>query len=330
MIKSSFQRIAVLLLILFAFAAVSLYAASEEGTFDRSLAVTGPVELEVMTGSGDITVRAGSTSAVHVHGVIKASNGFFSGDAEAKIRRLESNPPILQQGNYIRIGHIEDPELRRGVSISYEIETPAQTQLKASSGSGDLTVGAIHGPVKASSGSGDLRISDVDDELSASTGSGDIHADSIRGEINVSTGSGDIQAMNIAGPFYLNTGSGSITLTESGGVRGSGGKASTGSGSIRISGVSGPLRAGTGSGDITAQGRASGDWSLDTGSGTLVVRLPTDASFDLDAHTDSGRIITHRSVTIQGTFGKGTMRGTVGHGGPVVKLRTGSGDIQID
>jgi hypothetical protein len=312
---------------------VRLYAASEQGSFDRSLTVTGPVELSVTTGSGDIVARSGSASVVRVNATIRATNSWFFGssDAEAKIRQLETHPPIDQEGNYIRIGHIEDPELRRGVSITYRIEAPAQTQLTASSGSGDVTTEGFRGPVKASSGSGDVRASDIGDELSASTGSGDVRIESVHGNVHISTGSGGIQAMGITGSFYLSTGSGDIRLTEvEAGAGSAGGKVSTGSGSVQVSGINGSVRIGTGSGDITAQGRATGDWSLETGSGTVVVRLPSQASFNLDAHTDSGEIHTRRSVTMQGTFGKGTLRGTVGSGGPLVRLRTGSGDIEIE
>jgi hypothetical protein len=360
MLKKTIWQIAVSLLAVACLGLAVPGFARDEGSFDRTLKVTGPVELDVSTGAGDITVQAGASSEVRVHAVIKANNAWFSGsnDAETKIHELESNPPVEQQGNYIRIGHITDPELRRGVSISYDIEAPPRTQLQASSGSGDVSADGIHGPVKASSGSGDLRIADIGDEVTASTGSGDVRARAIRGEVHISSGSGDIQAVSVMGSFYLSTGSGDIKLSEEGSQVSesiyhsgkeigqseatsfsmpserngfpAGGRVSTGSGSIQVTGVNGPLRAGTGSGDITAQGVAAGDWSLQSGSGTLIVRLPAQASFNLDAHSDSGRILTRRSVTIQGTFGKGTMRGVVGKGGPLVKLRTGSGDIEID
>jgi Putative adhesin len=329
---TTLRRTTALLLMCLVSGAASLCAAREEGSFDRSLRVSGSVDLDVSTGSGDIAARAGSASVVRVHATIRANNGWFFGssDAESKIRQLEANPPIVQEGNYIRIGHIEDPELRRGVSISYEIEAPQQTQLKASSGSGDVAAEGFRGPVNASSGSGDVRASDIGDELSAATGSGDVRANSVRGQVHIITGSGGIQATAISGPFYLHTGSGDIRLTEaSTGADSAGGKLTTGSGSVQVTGVNGSLWIQTGSGDITAQGMASGDWNLGTGSGTVVVRLPAQASFNLDAHTDSGSILTRRQVTVQGTIPKGTLRGVVGRGGPLVKLRTGSGDIQV-
>ncbi|HEV2417835.1 MAG TPA: DUF4097 family beta strand repeat-containing protein [Terriglobia bacterium] len=316
------------------FAVVALNAAgyqvAAQGSFDRSLAVTGPVELEVSTGSGNITVRPGSSRSVQIHGMIKANNHWPFGsaeDAETKIHQLESNPPILQDGNFIRVGRIDDPELRRGISISYEIDTPAATQLKATSGSGNVQVEGVAGPVRAVTGSGNIRVSGIQNDLTANTGSGDIRANSIRGEVHLNTGSGTIDAEGVSGAFYANTGSGNITLAEN---TGGSGKVSTGSGSVRLSGVNGSLRVGTGSGNIVAEGQASGDWSLHTGSGNVTVRLPEDASFAINAHADSGRIITRRSVTVQGTLRKGSLEGVVGKGGPTVMLRTGSGNIQID
>jgi hypothetical protein len=103
--------------------AAGLRAHAAEGSFERTLAVTGPVELDVSTGSGHINVRAGDSSSVHINGTIKASQNWHLDEAEAerKVRYLESNPPIEQHGNFIRIGHIEDRELAHNISISYDL-----------------------------------------------------------------------------------------------------------------------------------------------------------------------------------------------------------------
>ena len=39
----------------------------------------------------------------------------------ARVRRIEANPPIEQNGNSIRIGQMRDDDLYRNVSISYEV-----------------------------------------------------------------------------------------------------------------------------------------------------------------------------------------------------------------
>src|SRR5438034_11322407 len=115
-----------------------------EEAFDRSLNVTGPLDLEVSTGSGSITVRAGTANLVQVHGTVKVHNRRNTREgAEAKVRALASNPPIEQSGNVIRIGRIEDRELRENVSISYEIVAPEETRLRARNGCGRQTVRGI-------------------------------------------------------------------------------------------------------------------------------------------------------------------------------------------
>ena len=77
------------------------------------------------------------------------------------------NPPIQQSGNQIRIGHIDDPELRHNISISYEVVVPAETDLRVQSGSGDQKVEGIRGPLEVSSGSGGLKISAIGDRVHA-------------------------------------------------------------------------------------------------------------------------------------------------------------------
>jgi hypothetical protein len=93
---------------LLVFAAAIPVHAAIEGRFDRTLTVSGPVDLEVETGSGSIAIRPGSADKVEIHASIRASSGWHLSDsvAEAKVRSLESNAPIVQVGNTIRVGHI--------------------------------------------------------------------------------------------------------------------------------------------------------------------------------------------------------------------------------
>jgi Toastrack DUF4097 len=310
-------------------AVIPARGAVAEGSFDRTLKVTGPADLEVNTGSGNIDVRTGAAGGVHVHATIRASNNwhFDSADAERKIHELETHPPIEQDGNFIRIGRIEDPELRRNISISYELEVPVETRLQAKTGSGNETINGVRGPLKASTGSGSLRISNIGDELEATSGSGDIDATSIRGHARLHTGSGSIRGTGIAGSIVAGTGSGGIRLeqTAPGDVR-----VETGSGSTELTGVNGVLEARSGSGNITASGNPTGEWSLHSGSGSLTVHLASQVGFDLDAHTSSGRIITDQPITVQGSIGHGRMQGKARGGGARLNLETGSGNIHIE
>ena len=299
-------------------------AAATEGSFQRTLQVSGPVRLDVATGSGSIQVRTGASNQVLVTGHIKATEWF--GDAESRVKRLEDNPPIQQSGNEIRVGHINDPELTHNISISYEIVVPEQAEVRAHSGSGNQSVEGIRGPLEVDAGSGGLKISGISNRVQVGTGSGNIEIEQVKGDVRAKTGSGSIQATDIAGGFEAETGSGRITLqqTAPGSVR-----EETGSGGMELHGIRGSLEAKAGSGTIRADGSPTGAWSLRTGSGGVQVKLPHDASFDLEAHTSSGSISVDHPVTVQGSMGRKDIRGKVRGGGVPVEVQTASGNIEI-
>jgi DUF4097 and DUF4098 domain-containing protein YvlB len=300
--------------------------AAVRGEFDRVLEVNGEVNLTVETGSGSIEVHRGSSNQVRVIGHISASERFGE-DAEQKVKKLENDPPIAQSGNHIHVGHIDDPELKHNISISYEITGPAQTQLRASSGSGNETVTDISGPVEANSGSGSLRFSTIGAGVHATTGSGNIDLEGANGSVYARTGSGSIRATGVAGGFDGQTGSGRLALEQSapGSVR-----AETGSGGLELEHVKGSVHAQAGSGDVRVEGEATGNWVVHTGSGSVELRLPENASFDLDAQTGSGSITLSHPVTVEGSIGRRQVRGKVGGGGVPVEVHTGSGSIRID
>jgi DUF4097 and DUF4098 domain-containing protein YvlB len=308
---------------------ISACASAAEGRFERTLTVTGPVELEITTGSGSINVTTGDSSTVRIRGTIRTSHGWLSDEASAenRVRALESNPPIEQNANFIRVGHIEDRSLTRNISISYELVVPAATRLRAETGSGSESIGGLHGPVRVKTGSGNLRIEDIGDEVHADTGSGDIEVHTVNGRLYASTGSGPIRATGISGPFVVTTGSGDVRLGQTSAGEG---RVETGSGTLELRGLHGALHAKTGSGSITADGDLDGDWSLESGSGNLTVRLPSQAAFNLEAHTSSGRVTSAHDVTVQGTISRNDLRGRVGQGGFQLRLHTGSGNIHIE
>ena len=282
--------------------------ARAEGQFDRTLQVSGTVSLDLTTGSGDVLIKTGGSNQVVVHGRVRSSNDWFGGSADSAVHSVESNPPIEQNGNTIRIGYNLPEDAKRHVSISYEITVPADTTVQAGSGSGDVSVQGVRSAVKLHTGSGDIRVQDLGPQSHVETGSGSIHADSV------------------AAPFYAGTGSGEIEadLTGSGDV-----DVHTGSGGIRIRGIKGGLRARTGSGGISADGDVKGPWQLHSGSGSIRLALSSSGGFNLDVHTSSGSIHSDLPITVQGTLGRHELKGAVRGGGPDVEVSTGSGDVEI-
>ena len=303
-------------------------APAAEGHFQRTLQVSGPVDLSVQTGSGGITVRTGSDSSVEVRGTIRASRGFLSNDdAEEKVTYLESHPPIEQDGNVIKIGRVTDSRMQRNVSISYELVVPANTQVRSRTGSGSQRVDGVSGPLEASTGSGSIRASNIGGSVQATTGSGQIVMETVKEGVRASTGSGSIRATGIGGTVRASTGSGSITVEQTGVADA---RVSTGSGNITLKDVRGLVHASSASGSITAEGGGQSPWHLKSVSGNVSVRVPQGLGFDLHAHTVSGSISTSRPLTLQGTVNKREITGKAGNGGFLLDVSTVSGNINID
>ncbi len=300
--------------------------AGDDGHFDKTLTVSGAVDLDVQTGSGEIAVRTGDSSKVEVHGKIHVNNGWRMGDASKYVQEIEANPPIEQSGNSIRVGHIENHDWKNNISISYEIVVPAQTKVKSQSGSGDEVIDGVAGTVDANSGSGSLKVTHIGSEVHVRTGSGDINLADIHGAATTSAGSGSIHAEGVAGGFTASSGSGDVKLDETapGDV-----EIGTGSGEVTVKGANGAVKVQTGSGGVSVDGNPAGEWRLRTGSGDVSVVLPASASFNLVAHTGSGSIDSSHTIAVQGKISPRSLEGKVGNGGPTVELSTSSGSIQI-
>ena len=308
---------------------IGMAADAVEGSFQRDLTVSGPAELNVSSGSGDIIVRTGPAGTVRVHARVRVHSGpwvSFNGDSpQERVRQIEKDPPIEQSGNRIEVGPKRSNDGWNGISISYEITVPASTRLMARSGSGDLEVSEVAGPVEASTGSGNIRVGRVNGDVAVRTGSGDVDLAGA-GSARASTGSGNITAMGIRGDLEARTGSGDLTLGQNGKGRVD---VSTGSGDIDLLGASGPLHVRSGSGDIEVEGNPVGEWDLSASSGDVRLRLPREGGFDFDLRSSSGRIDTSIPITINGRQSRKEIRGQVRGGGPLVHVSTSSGGIVI-
>ena len=284
-------------------------SASVIGTFDRSFQVNGAVDLEVLTRSGDITVRTGPAGTVSIHAKIHSGTSWFGGDHKAAVQELQNKPPIRQNGNSIRIDYVN----LNNISVDYEITVPENTAIRAHTGSGDQNVEGLKGNVDLESGSGDLQLARLTGEMRFQTGSGNVRGRELSGPAKVKAGSGDIEIDEMgAGDVDIRTGSGNIT----------------------VNGINGGFHAEAGSGDIHGKGLPKNMWNVRTGSGNVNLNVPSDAAFDVDISSSSGSVSLGHPVTatVQGRIqeSRKSVIGKVRGGGPVVSVHTGSGDVALD
>jgi DUF4097 and DUF4098 domain-containing protein YvlB len=171
-----------------------------------------------------------------------------------------------------------------------------------------------------------MTIENIDADVRLRTGSGDLKITAVK-SLSAEIGSGSIWATHVAGEVVVTTGSGSIEIeqTAAANVR-----IGTGSGDVTLHGAKGAVRVETGSGEVRVEGEPTSDWHISTASGSIGLKLPAQASFDLDARTASGNLKMDRAITLSGLVSRNHLQGKVGNGGALLDAHTASGNVEID
>jgi hypothetical protein len=177
-------------------------------------------------------------------------------------------------------------------SVDYDITAPAGVKITGGSGSGDIDVMNVS-TVSVKLGSGDVQVHHATGSVSAETDSGDIHVVDVQGAASTRTGSGDVTLTDVAGDVLVDTSSGDLNGT----------------------GLRGRTIAHAGSGDLTLRMSDAQDVTAKTGSGDLVVTVPSGQHFRVDASTGSG----DKHVDLSNDTGADHH----------LDLQTGSGDLTV-
>jgi hypothetical protein len=202
-------------------------------------------------------------------------------------------------------------------------------------GGGSIMVRRANGKVVAETGGGGVTIQSGAQGATIETGGGSIEVRQCNGKVKVSTGGGSVDLSDVGGPAEIETGGGSIKLTSAKGHV----HAETGGGGIELYGVP-SASAETSAGGIIVKlvntGAERSDSDLETGSGDVTVYLASDVAINVRASVDmgSGHRITSdfsdiRIASEGDKWGPKTLtaEGSLNGGGPMLKVRTSSGDI---
>lgn len=169
-------------------------------------------------------------------------------------------------------------------------------------------------------------------DVTARTGDGSIRIDGLTGHLELRTGDGSIRASNVSGDLRMHTGDGSVTVDGADGTL----DLNTGDGGVNVGGRLTAVKMHTGDGSIVYRaesGTAMTDpWDISTGDGSVSLYLPSDFSAELDAHTGDGTIVSDLTMASGdggGQVNRRTVRGRLGSGGKLLRIRTGDGSIRL-
>ena len=226
-------------------------------------------------------------------------------------------------------------------------------RVNAETGGGAIDVGSVASDVSLHTGGGSIKVNSAKGKIEAESGGGSVTIVSGMQGAVLETGGGSIQVERCAGRVKASTGGGSIDLGEIGGSA----EMETGGGSIRLGSAKGPVRAETGGGSIELNGVPSAraetgaggivakfvaangehnDSELETSAGDITVYLAPNVNLSVRASIEvaNGHNIRSdfpdiRVTTEGGDYGPKTVtaEGSLNGGGPVLKVRTTTGDI---
>lgn len=155
----------------------------------------------------------------------------------------------------------------------------------------------------SASESGETTVRGLTGSVTVRTQSGAIALASLAA-VDVTSGSGAVDADKVTGPLTAKTSSSTIRLRRVGGAA----TIITQSGRVDLEGTPGP-------------------WTITTGSSSVHLAI-AGAGFTLDAVSRSGSIDV-AGAPVEGAVAKRKVAGTIGGGGQLVKVSTGSGAIRL-
>ncbi len=222
-------------------------------------------DISLTTGSGNCEIRKASGNSVS----LKLEHSF--GD--------EYQPSIRQDGNRLVV---KDGPHKGSGKQKYILMVPDGTELKLTTGSGNVTVEGLMLELKGTTGSGNLTIKNSRGEISINNGSGDLEVADFEGELSMNVGSGDASLSDYKGELKINCGSGDVTAE----------------------GIEALVKINAGSGNIELDNASFTDKSsLNAGSGNVSVSLSNALAHDLSINTGSGK----GTLDMNGKAFKGTL-----------------------
>jgi DUF4097 and DUF4098 domain-containing protein YvlB len=175
--------------------------------------------------------------------------------------------------------------------VALSIRMPEQVQIEVSSSNGKVNVCGMRADVQARSGNGSISVHDI------------------IGDLNLSAANAKVCCKNTCGRLAARSSNGSVELKDHAGSI----DATTSNGSIRASLAR-----------LSSEGV-----KLATSNGRIVLDLPEQIDAEMDVRVDNGVIRNDRADEPDISQSAGRVRGKLGRGGPLIKLRTSNGTVSI-
>lgn len=255
-------------------------------------------------------------SELQVNAKFKDGNRFWKSNSDRLNLHFEITVPKTFHGVYLK-------------TASGDINVHDYTgAVQCQTNSGNLKFENIAGPIFGNTVNGDVRVSQGNGDVRVETLRGDIEINGNIGSIDATSSGGNLRCVDVEGEISGETSGGSIKL-----IRCKGGtKVESSGGSIDLEN-DGPITAKTFGGSVNAviSEQLNGDSTIEVSGGDITVLMASDISLKVDAKCSGGEIVSELSevMDVDDEQLSGQLYGVVNGDGPLLKLRSIGGDINL-
>lgn len=262
---------------------------------ERRFPAPEEVEIALTTFDGSLEVRSWDRPEVLVEVERRAPTGAEAESLEVRMAqegaRLSIDAPAPQGRDEARIR----VGMGQSPTVNFRVTGPARMTLDARTNDGSIAVRDLTGRITLRSGDGSVRTDGLRGPLLVDTADGAVVVRDIRGSLDLHTGDGAVDVSGTLDRLRIDTGDGAVRL------------------------------------DAQAGSRIESEWTVQSGDGEIVVRVPRDFDAQVDASSGDGRIVIDgiATATPSNDAPVAQVRTSIGRGGQVLRLRTGDGSITV-
>ncbi len=268
------------------------------------------VRLTVETRNGSVEISGWDRNTVEVDG-----EKFASTQEQLKEIRIDAQAATADSVN-VRTVMPEASGFHSNGGARYTIHVPKQAMLeRIVSSNAHVTVSGVEGDARLHTSNGAIHTSRTQGALVAETSNSAIEIQDHRGDIEAHSSNGHIEAEATGGGFRAETSNSSIEATLKDPNPGMPVKADSSNGHIHI----------------RLEGAKLPPVKIDTSNSSIELRLPPEAQAHIEAETSNGDITSDFGMTVPpgSTRSKRRLEGSIGSGGPDMRLHSSNGSIRI-
>lgn len=276
-------------------------------------------------------------------------------DARRKMEGLQ--PLITANGNTVVV-HMPSSDSE---SADMNMVLPAKANLQVRAGHGDVAVNGRQAAVDINADHGDTTLNSIAGPVHVVMHQGDFAANNIQGNLNLSGRMDDVAISRIGGSAILNGDFfGDVHLEKVGGpmrfhssrtdcqTAQLGGSMSLDGDDLTVNAATGPIAIATHAKDITLRQVSGavnvrnsdgsvevsavnpiGVMNIENRNGSVQVTLPASAKFSVQATATDGEVHSDFNLSAQNGENQSTLSGSIGSGGPMIRIIAEKGDITL-